>query len=90
VILPELNDLVNLWITGPPKGWTPESVTDLLEKDGLKQVEKFYQTGAAYMGEHATRPATVGLALSSSRLALLAWCVLHSLKHTADSNILLY
>jgi len=90
VILLELtNDLVNLWITGPPRDWTPESVVDPLEKEGLELTARFFQTGAAYMSEHATRPATVGLALSSSPLALLAWFVLHSLKHTANSNTLL-
>jgi len=64
---------LNLWMTGPPEGWTSDSVVDPLEQQGLKHMQDFYQTGSAYMIEHATRPATVGLALSSNPLALLAW-----------------
>ena len=30
-------------------------------------------TGMAYAQEHGTRPATIGLVLSSSPIALLAW-----------------
>ncbi|KAH8896127.1 alpha/beta-hydrolase [Thozetella sp. PMI_491] len=39
----------------------------------LKRTEAWRETGMAYALEHATRPATAGLAIASSPLALLAW-----------------
>ncbi|KAJ5675970.1 hypothetical protein N7462_008867 [Penicillium macrosclerotiorum] len=39
----------------------------------LKRTESWRKTGLAYALEHGTRPATVGLVISSSPLALLAW-----------------
>ncbi|KAK5197570.1 hypothetical protein LTR72_005304 [Exophiala xenobiotica] len=44
------------------------------EKIGMEtRAKAFYTTGNAYAREHATRPATIGFALSASPLALLAW-----------------
>lgn len=44
------------------------------EKIGMEtRAKAFYTTGNAYAIEHATRPATIGFALSASPLALLAW-----------------
>lgn len=43
------------------------------ELEHLKRSTTWNTTGRGYMIEHGTRPATVGLALSSSPLALLAW-----------------
>lgn len=43
------------------------------EKAGLEKRDFFLHNGSAYAWEHATRPATIGFALSSSPLALLAW-----------------
>jgi microsomal epoxide hydrolase len=43
------------------------------EKEGLARAQQFMQTGIGYATEHATRPSTIGLALSASPLALLAW-----------------
>jgi hypothetical protein len=40
-----------------------------------RRTELFTTTGMAYAMEHATRPSTIGLALSSSPLALLSWFV---------------
>lgn len=40
---------------------------------GLQRGANFNQLGTAYAREHGTRPSTIGLALSSSPLALLAW-----------------
>lgn len=59
----------------------PPSNADLTDQEGVepKELESlqaykhWQQTGAAYAAEHATRPATIGLVLSSSPLALLAW-----------------
>lgn len=50
--------------------------TEGLDEQELKHLEyisHWKQTGMAYALEHATRPSTVGLAISSSPLALLAW-----------------
>ena len=54
--------------TAPPSASpTPE------EQEQMERNEAWLQTGLAYALEHGTRPATVGLAISSSPLALLAW-----------------
>lgn len=54
--------------TAPPSdGLTPE------ELHIIERTETWRQTGLAYALEHGTRPATAGLAISSSPLALLAW-----------------
>ncbi|KAF4997309.1 hypothetical protein FDECE_12126 [Fusarium decemcellulare] len=39
----------------------------------VEKAKKWRQSGMAYAMEHKTRPGTIGLALSSSPLALLAW-----------------
>lgn len=56
--MPDLSDLSNL---------TP------IEQKALATAETFQKTGTAYAFEHGTRPSTIGLVLSSSPLALLAW-----------------
>lgn len=47
----------------------------LSEKEtvGLGRYNNFGTVGNAYAREHGTRPATIGLVLSSSPVALLAW-----------------
>ena len=45
------------------------------ERAGYKRFEDFSNLGNAYAREHGTRPATVGLVLSSSPIAQLAWSV---------------
>lgn len=49
-----------------------EGVTDA-EMTNLEEMQRFWQTGYAYGMEHGSRPATIGLVLSTSPLALLAW-----------------
>lgn len=44
-----------------------------LEKKGLERAAWFEKLGSAYALLHATRPSTIGLAFSTSPLALLAW-----------------
>ncbi|KAK5080421.1 hypothetical protein LTR70_008853 [Exophiala xenobiotica] len=44
-----------------------------VEKRGLQRANDFNTLGNAYGRMHGTRPATIGLCLSSSPLALLAW-----------------
>lgn len=45
------------------------------------RAELFRTTGMAYAMEHATRPSTIGLVLSSSPLALLSWFVIFDLSY---------
>lgn len=50
--------------------------SEILSSEDLQQLERtaaWGKTGLAYALEHGTRPSTVGLAISSSPLALLAW-----------------
>lgn len=44
-----------------------------VEKKGLQRANDFNALGNAYARMHGTRPATIGLCLASSPLALLAW-----------------
>ncbi|KAI9376274.1 Alpha/Beta hydrolase protein [Aspergillus egyptiacus] len=55
-----------------PEGVSDEGLDDI-EKRGLERLERFLYSGKAYAEEHGTRPATIGHALASSPLALLAW-----------------
>ncbi|KAL4727120.1 hypothetical protein ACLX1H_006021 [Fusarium chlamydosporum] len=43
------------------------------EKKALPRAEEFQKLGSAYALMHATKPSTIGLVLSSSPIALLAW-----------------
>ena len=47
-------------------------ITDF-EKEALGRAAKWRETGTSYAMEHANRPSTIGLVLSSNPLALLAW-----------------
>ena len=48
-----------------------------IEQDGLVRTKEFDRVGSAYGSayaiEHATRPSTIGLVVSTNPLALLAW-----------------
>ena len=59
-------------VLSPPPGLSVDSLTEW-EKVGLARAQDFMTMGSAYSFEHATRPATIGIALDSSPLALLAW-----------------
>jgi microsomal epoxide hydrolase len=67
---------VNLifWVmeTNPPDMSNMDGVTPV-ELMRLGRAKGWVETGRGYSGEHATRPGTIGLVLSSSPLALLAW-----------------
>ncbi|RFU78910.1 epoxide hydrolase [Trichoderma arundinaceum] len=54
--------------TAPPS----EGLSDE-ELQEIKRTETWAQTGLAFALEHGTRPSTVGLAIASNPLALLAW-----------------
>jgi len=43
------------------------------ERKGLHRAHDFLKTGSSYAVQHATKPATIGLVLSSNPVALLAW-----------------
>ncbi|KAL3469130.1 Alpha/Beta hydrolase protein [Aspergillus californicus] len=67
---------VNMLVANP--GESPSSDDQDLtptpeEQAHLDRSNAWQQTGFAYALEHGTRPSTVGLAISSSPLALLAW-----------------
>lgn len=53
-------------------GESPLPVEDI-EKRGLERAQTFRATGAAYALLQGTRPSTLGFALNSNPLALLAW-----------------
>lgn len=48
------------------------------ERKGLERYDEFNTTGNAYARFHGTKPATIGLVLSASPVALLAWCALRN------------
>lgn len=54
------------------------------EMIGLARAQAWIQSGTAYAQEHGTRPGTIGLVLSSSPLALLAWIGEKYLEWTDD------
>lgn len=43
------------------------------EQKGLERAHSFNNYGSAYAREHGSRPGTIGVVLSSSPIALLAW-----------------
>ncbi|KAL9105911.1 MAG: hypothetical protein Q9227_008970 [Pyrenula ochraceoflavens] len=47
-------------------------VTDLDKKE-IEKLTEFRSTGSGYSNMHATRPATIGMVLQSSPIALVAW-----------------
>jgi hypothetical protein len=63
---------VNFNIMGPPEGVPQEEINEA-EAKGLQRAGDFNGQGSAYAQEHGTRPATIGLLLSTSPLALLIW-----------------
>jgi hypothetical protein len=60
-------------IASPPND--DRSIFSQAEREALDRGALFRQTGWAYGIEQGTRPNTLGFALSSSPLALLAWFV---------------
>ncbi|KAI0120959.1 Alpha/Beta hydrolase protein [Xylariales sp. AK1849] len=57
----------------PDPGKISDNEYNELEKVGLVRAKEFTRVGSAYAVEHATKPSTIGLALSTNPLALLAW-----------------
>ncbi|KAM0248270.1 hypothetical protein ACHAQJ_009511 [Trichoderma viride] len=64
--------LLNFSPVPPPPGASLESI-DEEDKIAMKRYQWFGTTATAYMAMHATRPSTVGLAIMTNPLAVLAW-----------------
>ncbi|MFI5929115.1 epoxide hydrolase family protein [Micromonospora sp. NPDC051543] len=67
---------INMLLTGPT-GEDPDELTGLSEADQarLALLPRFRDHGAGYMAIQATRPQTLGYALSDSPVGQLAWIV---------------
>ncbi|CAK1356652.1 unnamed protein product [Cercospora beticola] len=63
---------INFALMPPPEGVSPDKIHPL-ELQGLERAGGFGAQGDAYAREHGQRPATIGLLLSTSPLALLIW-----------------
>lgn len=63
---------LNMFAVGPPEGEKAKQM-DEVEAKAFPRGQQFRDNGSAYMQEHGTRTATIGLVLSSSPLAMLAW-----------------
>ncbi|KAK4186709.1 putative hydrolase [Podospora australis] len=64
--------LLNFSPLPAPEGFDFSTLSET-EKMGVERGKWFMNHGSAYACEQATRPATLGFALSSSPLAILAW-----------------
>lgn len=62
-----------MFIDGVREGASPNDELTEAEKQGVKRFDDFVDTGSAYFRMHKTKPSTIGLVLSSSPIALLAW-----------------
>jgi len=60
-------------MTMPPPGDSSEPPLNEQEKKAVQKAVEFIDTAFAFALEQGTRPATIGLALSASPLALLSW-----------------
>ncbi|KAJ5819033.1 epoxide hydrolase [Penicillium riverlandense] len=63
---------INFCYMPEPSMQKPLEVDDL-DRVGIERSRNFESVGNAYAKEHATRPSTVGIAVSSNPLSLLAW-----------------
>ncbi|KAF7968873.1 hypothetical protein HWV62_29144 [Athelia sp. TMB] len=57
----------------PYAGLTPVEELTPAEQRGIARATDFQTRGRGYAMEHGTKPATLGIALSSNPIALLAW-----------------
>ncbi|OJD36614.1 epoxide hydrolase [Diplodia corticola] len=64
--------LLNFCPVPKPDNVSDSDITDE-ERNALARGDAFRTAGIAYAMKHATRPSTIGLVLSTSPLALLAW-----------------
>lgn len=64
--------LINFSPVPKPEGATLDDM-DEEDKIAMKRYEWFVTGAVSYMGMHATRPSTVGLAIMTNPIAVLAW-----------------
>lgn len=64
---------VNMLTLNPGETAPPSDGVSVEELREMERTETWAQTGLAFALEHGTRPATVGLAIASNPLSLLAW-----------------
>lgn len=50
-----------------------KSILDEYDRSCVERLDEFMQYEFAYRNEHATKPATIGIVVASSPVALLAW-----------------
>jgi microsomal epoxide hydrolase len=62
-----------MYIAGIMDKSSPSDTLTSQEQTGIKRLEEFSASGSAYARMHATKPSTIGLVLSSSPIAQLAW-----------------
>jgi microsomal epoxide hydrolase len=62
---------INMLVFYPPT--SPVPAPSPIEQAALARMGEFGSSGMAYAATHGTIPSTIGLALSSSPVALLAW-----------------
>lgn len=65
--------LVNFLTLPPGADPTDLAGVEPFELEWMQRAQQWQKTGIGYATEHATRPGTIGLVLSASPLALLAW-----------------
>ncbi|GIZ46267.1 hypothetical protein CKM354_000939900 [Cercospora kikuchii] len=63
---------VNTFLMAPPVDHEKLYV-DEEDKNNIRRCVQFLRTGMAYASEHGTRPATTGLTLQASPIAMLSW-----------------
>jgi microsomal epoxide hydrolase len=69
---------INMHYMFPPKGEVaPPTEDEMVQMQ--RSVKDFQGSGMGYAIIHATKPSTIGLAVSSNPISLLAWCVNSSL-----------
>ncbi|KAK4574473.1 hypothetical protein LTR86_001314 [Recurvomyces mirabilis] len=64
---------LNLCIGVMPESEAEEQALDSKDQAAVKRARDFTNMGSAYARFHGTRPSTIGLVLSTSPVALLAW-----------------
>ncbi|KAL7910616.1 Alpha/Beta hydrolase protein [Trichoderma velutinum] len=64
---------VNMLTLNPGETVPSSDGVSVQELQEMQRTEEWAQTGLAFALEHGTRPATVGLAIASNPLSLLAW-----------------
>ncbi|KAJ9610188.1 hypothetical protein H2200_004965 [Cladophialophora chaetospira] len=64
---------LNFCFMSRPASAKDDSTLSDVEQDGLKRMKAWQAQGTAYALEHATKPSSIGFALNSNPLAMLAW-----------------